>query len=128
MKRIMVADDSGTSRMIIQCCFSMAGCRDAEFLQVADGEEALKTLKAEDVDMIVTDINMPNMTGEELLRSIRAENRWGSIPVVIISSKMTPEKEKDMLALGATATLNKPISPVGIMGLLRQLGWTSGNA
>ena len=112
MKRIVIVGDSRTSRMFIRRCFDIACMGETEFHEAADGAEAFTLLKrVNDVDLLVTDLNMPNMDGEELLKAVKQEQRFSELPVVVITSAGNPAKEAELLAQGALAVLNKPVSP-----------------
>jgi len=111
MKRILIVDDSETARMFIRKCLEIAGEREAEFLEAGNGTEALSLLESSQVDLIVTDLNMPGMDGMELLWHVRARKDWKKPPVLVITSAKNPAREAELLSLGASAVLAKPISP-----------------
>ena len=120
MKKIIIADDSSTSRMFIKRCFEIAGWRDADFAEAADGQEALVLVKdSGNVDLLVTDLNMPNMDGEELLDAVKGDASLSGIPVLVITSAGNPAKEVELMAKGALAILNKPISPANLIEKLK---------
>lgn len=112
MMRIIIADDSRTSRMFIRRCFEIAGWREADFYEAADGQEALALLRQNaDVDLLVTDLNMPNMDGATLLKSVKEDRELSKVAVMVITSAGNPAKEAELSALGAFCVLNKPVSP-----------------
>ncbi len=112
MKRIVIVDDSRTSRMFIRRCFEIACMDETDFHEAADGVEALALLKKiPEIDLLVTDLNMPNMDGEELLKAVKLDQTFDGLPVVVITSAGNPAKETELLAHGALAVLNKPVSP-----------------
>lgn len=139
---IIVADDSATARMVTKRCLEIAGFQDAEFLNARDGREALQLLKErfgsgdsgrntcdvakKEVELLVTDLNMPNMDGASLLRHIKASPRLSDIPVLVISSLGNSAKKEELLKLGAFAVLSKPVSPASIMQALQNLVNTAG--
>jgi len=110
-KKIVIADDSALARMFIRRCLEIAGLGDSEFFEANDGVEALQRLKEINADMLVTDLTMPNMNGVELLRKISASPRLAGLPVLVVTSAGNEEQRKQLLELGATRILSKPISP-----------------
>jgi two-component system chemotaxis response regulator CheY len=122
MKKIIIADDSSTSRMFIKRCFEIAGWRDGDFVEAVDGQNALTLVKeSENVDLLVTDLNMPNMDGEELLDAVKGDVDLADLPVLVITSAGNPAKEKELMTKGALAILNKPISPAVLIEKLKGL-------
>lgn len=121
MKRIVIADDSGTARMFVRRCLEIAGCQDATFVEVENGKEALAALKESPTDFVVADLNMPVMDGEALLKWIKASPRLNSIPVVIVTSAANPAKEKELADMGALVILAKPVSPANLSSALGPL-------
>ena len=110
-KKIVIADDSALARMFIRRCLEIAGLGDSEFIEAADGAEALQRLKEVHADMLVTDLTMPNMNGIELLKRISASPRLSGMPILVVTSAGNEEQRKQLLELGATRILSKPISP-----------------
>ena len=121
MKRIVIADDSATARMFIKRCLEIIGLGDAVIIEAANGKEALARVKEGPTDLVITDLNMPVMDGETLLKWIRANPKLSLIPVLVISSAGTPAKEAELLELGALAILSKPVSPPALMEKLGPL-------
>ena len=78
-------------------------------------------LKEENADLIVTDLNMPEMDGEELLRRIAASPKYNSTPVVVITSTKNKAKEDILYELGVSGILGKPISPQMMFSLVEKL-------
>ena len=118
---IIIADDSLTARMIIRRCLEIAGLSESIFLDARDGTEALELAKNNKVDLLVTDLNMPKMDGRSLLKHIKASPRLSELPVLVISSVSNPAKAEELLGLGASAILGKPVSPAEIAEVLENL-------
>jgi len=118
---IIVADDSVTARMIVKRCLEIAGLSDAKFLDARDGTEALELARNNKVDLLVTDLNMPKMDGLSLLKHIKASPRLSEMPVLVVSSLTNQAKIEELMSLGASAILGKPVSPVDISEALEQL-------
>ena len=121
MKRIVIADDSGTARMFTRRCFEIAGFREAEFAEAENGLEALFKLREKSTDLLVTDLTMPKMDGTELLKRVKTSPDLAAIPVLVISSAGNPAKEKELLEIGAVAIIAKPVSPAKLMPVLETL-------
>lgn len=118
MKRIVIADDSATARMFIKRCLDIIGLGDAEIVEAEHGKEALAAAKAKPTDLLLTDLNMPVMDGETLLKWVKASPKLCEMPVVVITSAGNPAKEKELLKLGALKVLNKPVAPPMLMDAL----------
>ncbi|MCF6178733.1 MAG: response regulator [Geopsychrobacter sp.] len=118
MKRIVIADDSATARMFIRRCLDIIGLGDAEIVEAEHGKEALAAAKAAPTDLLLSDLNMPVMDGETLLKWVKASPKLSDLPVVIITSAGNPAKEKELLKLGALKVLNKPVAPPMLMDAL----------
>jgi len=73
VKSVIIADDSATARMIIKRCLEVAGVVEGKFYEASDGVEALKLAKENEVDLMVTDLNMPNMDGWALLKKDKSK-------------------------------------------------------
>ncbi|MEA3363392.1 MAG: response regulator [Thermodesulfobacteriota bacterium] len=118
MKRIIIADDSTTARMFIKRCLQIIGLGDVEMIEAEHGKEALAAAKAQEVDLLLTDLNMPVMDGETLIKWVKASPKLGELPVIVITSAGNPAKEAQLLELGAHRVLNKPVSPPMMMDAL----------
>ncbi|PLX91380.1 MAG: response regulator [Desulfuromonas sp.] len=111
MKRIVIADDSSTARMMIRRCLEIVGLMDAEFAEAENGKEALALVKQEPTDLLVSDLNMPVMDGEALLKWVKASPKLTDMPVLIITSAGNPAKSQELLDMGAFSVVNKPVNP-----------------
>ncbi|MBN1396988.1 MAG: response regulator [Bacteroidetes bacterium] len=106
-KVVLVVDDSATVRKFVAAALNMKGFR---VITASDGIEALERMPSEKFDLIITDLNMPDMDGYELIRSIRETPEYRDIPIIVLSS-MTDLKNKDLaMESGALAFLEKPLS------------------
>lgn len=103
---ILVVDDSATTRSLVATF--LAELPEVDVVEAASGFEALRVLPARPVDLIVTDINMPDINGLELISFVRANPNYRRIPVVIITTEHSAEDRKRGLDLGASAYLVKP--------------------
>ncbi|MDP2301305.1 MAG: response regulator [Ignavibacteria bacterium] len=104
-KVILVADDSPTIRKFVSFALAMKGY---EILSATDGMQALEMLPAEKIDLIITDLNMPNVDGFELIRTVRSNEEFKEIPIIILSS-LTSKDDIDLgIEIGANSYLVKP--------------------
>jgi two-component system chemotaxis response regulator CheY len=109
--RILIVDDSPAMRAFIRRVIDLSGFEVLEFREAANGLEALEGLRLHPVDAVLTDINMPLMDGEELLRRMAADQALGSIPVLVISTDATEHRIGRMMSLGARGYITKPFLP-----------------
>ncbi len=116
--RILIVDDSATSRMIIKRCFEIAGYDDAFYSEAEDGINALSLLEDNDADLIVTDLNMPRMDGSNLIKKLSVKKECKKIPIIIISSTASPELIEDFQEMGVKGIISKPVSPDKIVSIL----------
>ncbi len=108
--------------MFIRRCFQITCIDETDFHEAADGVEALALLqRVTDIDLLVTDLNMPNMDGDILLKKVKDDPALSGLPVVVITSAGNPAKEAELLALGALAVFNKPVSPATLSNKLGAL-------
>jgi two-component system chemotaxis response regulator CheY len=110
-KNVLIVDDSATARMMIRRCLEIAGVTEADFHEAANGVYATKILADIEIDLVLTDLNMPEMDGEALLKRIRGDDKFARTPVVVITSAGNEAKEALLRKEGATMILSKPISP-----------------
>lgn len=107
-KVILVADDSPTIRKFVTISLTMQGF---DVVTVADGMEALETLPDKKIDLIITDLNMPNMDGYELIKTIRESEEYKEIPIIILSSLAGSSEIEKGIKYGANSYLVKPFDP-----------------
>ena len=111
---VLIVDDSSTMRAVIKKTIKVSGFNVGQFLEAGDGEEALSVLKDEWVDLVLSDINMPNMNGLELIGRMHADEIMQSIPVVMVTTEAGDEKIKQSKELGAVGYIKKPFQPQDI--------------
>jgi two-component system, chemotaxis family, chemotaxis protein CheY len=109
--RVLIADDSPAMRCVIRRVVEMSGFAVDEFLEACDGADALERLRSGPVDVILTDINMPRVNGEQLLCLMQQEDLLRSTPVIVVSTDATEHRIQKMLALGAKGYITKPFVP-----------------
>lgn len=107
MKTIMTVDDSPSVRQMVSLALAQMG---HDSVEAADGAQALDILQQRSVNMIITDLNMPNVDGIELVRRARATPNGRLIPIVMLTTESQPEKKAAGRAAGATAWIVKPFT------------------
>ncbi len=117
-KKILIAEDSVTMRSLIVSTIAAMG--DYETVVAANGFEALRILPREKVDLIITDINMPDINGLELVSFIRNNENYQETPLFIISTEGSERDREKGMALGANAYLVKPFAPDQLQQLIRE--------
>jgi len=108
---IMIVDDSPVMRSFIRKAVSLTGLDVGDCYEAGDGEDALKSLGERWVDLVLTDINMPNMNGEEFVRRMENDELLRTIPVIVVSTDSSHSRVQKMLALGAKGYISKPFLP-----------------
>lgn len=108
--RALIVDDSSVMRKIVERTLRQAGLEELVVHEAGSGAEGLELLKAENVDLILSDINMPSMDGLEFLRQIRAQNLAPGVPVVMITTESSEEHVKQAIQAGAQGYIRKPFT------------------
>ncbi|HXE14563.1 MAG TPA: response regulator [Bryobacteraceae bacterium] len=108
---VMIVDDSPAMRAFVRRILDMSGLEISRCLEAGDGSEALRLVRQNPVNVILSDINMPVMDGEELVRELNADPELRHIPVVVVSTDRTETRVQKMLALGARGYVTKPFLP-----------------
>ncbi|HUT76716.1 MAG TPA: response regulator [Polyangia bacterium] len=111
--KILVVDDSRAMRAYVRGV--LLGSFDCTVVEASSGFEAIRLLPRDLYDIVITDINMPDINGLELIRLVRKSDRHGRVPIVIISTLSSDDDHERALALGATSYLDKPFAPADIV-------------
>ena len=117
-KRVMAVDDSATVRQVLQMTLEGAGY---EVVEAVDGQDALGKLASTRVDMMVTDLNMPNMDGIELIRNVRRSPGNRFMPIIMLTTESQPEKKQEGKAAGASGWIVKPFKPEQLLAVVRMI-------
>ncbi len=121
----LVVDDSPPMRKMI--VFALARIPDLALVEADDGVDALRKLAGARFDLVITDINMPILDGLKLVKRLRADETYQTVPIVIITTEGAEEDRQRALALGATAYITKPIQAPQVIELVREvLGLSEG--
>ena len=120
MQRILIVEDSATMRSLVA-----SSLEDLEtpikIVEAESGFEALRFLPREEFDLVVTDINMPDINGLELVSFIKNNPKYATIPLVIVSTEGSERDRDKGLALGADAYLIKPFDPEALRQVVADL-------
>lgn len=118
---VMIVDDSGAMRAVIKKVITISGFKINNCYEAANGREALEKLKQNWVDVIISDVNMPEMNGLELLKSLSQDPLYRSIPAIIVSTEGSSERMKEALEGGAKGFIKKPFQPEEIKNVLHNV-------
>ncbi len=110
MLDVLIVDDSAAIRKILQRVLRQTEIPIGTIYEAGDGLEALATLQANPVGLILSDINMPNMDGLELLSKVRAEQAWQRLPILMVSTEGTQAKVLEAVERGASGYVRKPFT------------------
>jgi two-component system, chemotaxis family, chemotaxis protein CheY len=109
--RVLIIDDSAAMRAFIRRVFDLSGLDVERIFEAGDGQEAIQLLDCERVDVILTDINMPGMDGEEFIRQFSMSGKAKTTPIIVVSTDATTARRDRLLELGASGYLIKPFAP-----------------
>ncbi|MCK5506604.1 MAG: response regulator [Thermodesulfovibrionia bacterium] len=118
MKSILVVDDSNATKSFIKS--SIYEIDDVNIFEASSGFEALKLLSQHPFDMIITDINMPDINGFEFVTFIKNNDRYKDVPVVFISTERSKEDIEKGMSLGAASYLTKPFKSEELQAVVRK--------
>lgn len=119
--QILIVDDSSMMRAMIKRVVGLAGVPVDGILEARNGAEALALLEKHDVSVLLTDINMPVMTGAELLREIARHDRFRNLVRVIISTDGSASRREEADGLDVRCYLEKPFSPEVLRDVLSEV-------
>jgi two-component system, chemotaxis family, chemotaxis protein CheY len=124
VKRILVVDDSATIRRMVMTALRTVS--DLEFDQAGTGLEAIERLAVAPIDLVVLDLNMPDVHGLEVLKFIRAHDTFRDLPVIVLTTRGDEESRMAAERAGATMYLTKPFTPAAlapsVLSLLEKTG------
>lgn len=117
-KTIMVVDDSASLRQVVNIALKGAGY---DVVEAADGQIALNKLESQRVNLIVCDVNMPNMDGITFVRELKQKASHKFTPVIMLTTESQEEKKREGQAAGAKAWVVKPFKPEVLLGAVQKL-------
>ena len=119
MRNVLIVEDSKAIRSLIRTALEEAGGFFAT--EAGNGFEALKTLPTRRFDLIITDINMPDINGLELIGYVKSNPTYREIPLVIVSTEKSEEDKKRGIALGAAGYIVKPFKKEELLAVVMQV-------
>jgi two-component system chemotaxis response regulator CheY len=114
----MAVDDSKTMRDMVSFTLKEVGF---EVIDAEDGKQALEKLKTTKVDAIITDLNMPNMNGYELIRALRADPLYKMAPILMLTTEGDDAKKQEGKNAGATGWIVKPFNPEKLVQVVKKV-------
>lgn len=117
-KLIMTADDSASVRQMVSFTLKQNGY---DVIEAVDGKDALTKLSAQKVDMLITDLNMPNLDGLGLIRGVRAGTLNKFIPIIMLTTESQDGKKVEGKAAGATGWIVKPFKPEQLIAVIKKV-------
>ena len=120
--RILIADDSSIVRTMVKKAIAMSGAAVGSVHEASNGKEALELLASAPIDLVFADINMPVMSGTELVERMRGDPALARIPVVVVSSERNEALTTALRENGVRAFLTKPFRPEELRDLVQRLG------
>jgi len=118
---VLIVDDSSSMRAVIKRTIKLSGFNVGEYYEAGDGREALEILSNKWVDLVLSDINMPNMNGLQLIAEMKKNELLSSIPVVMVTTEGSEKIVEESIRLGASKYIKKPFFPEDIKNTLRSL-------
>lgn len=109
MKQILVVDDSATMRRMVMA--SLRELTEVSFDEASSGLEAIEYLAMSSIDLMILDLNMPDMHGLEVLKFVRGHEKYQTIPIIILTTRGDESSRGAAIAAGASCYLTKPFDP-----------------
>ncbi len=117
-KTILIVDDSASLRQVVNIALSSAGY---EIIEACDGVDALSKLDGRKVHLIISDVNMPNMNGIELVRQVKARPEYKFTPIIMLTTESQADMKAQGQAAGARAWVVKPFQPAQMLAAVAKL-------
>lgn len=117
-KVIMTVDDSASVRQMVSFTIREAGY---EVIEAVDGKDALAKIGDRTPHMVITDLNMPNLDGINLIRQLRANPTFKFMPIVLLTTESQAEKKQEGKEAGATGWIVKPFKPEQLVAVIRKV-------
>lgn len=118
---VLIVDDSPAMRAFVRRVLDLSGLAVGNYMEAGNGQEALDLLQREWVDVVLTDLNMPTMDGEQFVRILEADGELRAIPVLVVSTDRTEDRVQRLLTLGAKGYVTKPFLPETLRGEIEKV-------
>lgn len=119
MHKILIVDDSPTIRKMVRA--SLQGLESSEFMEASTGLEAIEQLAVARVELIVLDLNMPDMHGIDVLKFVRRSPHYNTVPIVVLTTRGDETSRQTAKQAGATTYLTKPFAPQALARAVQDL-------
>ena len=116
---VLVVEDSSTMRQLI--CMALRKIEGIVLVEAADGKDALNKLSEITPDLLLTDLNMPELDGFALIQEVRGRPAFAKLPILVLTTESDNEKKERARKLGATGFIIKPFNPTGLVDVLRKV-------
>ncbi len=123
--RVLIVDDSSMMRTMIKRVLRLSQVPVEEIYEAENGAEALEILETRDVQLLLTDINMPVMNGIDLLRELADDDRWDGLAKVVISTDRSCLRREEVAGLDVRCYVEKPFTPEVMRDVLCEMGCTT---
>ena len=117
-KTILTVDDSASIRQMVKFTLQQAGYN---VLEADDGVKGLDVAKSSQADLVITDLNMPNMNGIEFARALRGEPAYKFTPILVLTTEADASKKQEGKAAGVTGWIVKPFNPNSLLAVLQKV-------
>ncbi len=117
-KTIMIVDDSASIRQMVGFTLKNAGY---SIIEAVDGQDALGKFNGEQIHMVVTDLNMPNLDGIGLVKTLRANPSFKFIPIILLTTESQESKKMEGKQAGATGWIVKPFKPEQLVAVTKKV-------
>lgn len=118
LKKVMTVDDSPTVLKVLNIALTGAGY---QVVEANDGQEAIDKLTETDVDLLVTDLNMPNMNGVELIKQVRQRPGNRFMPIIMLTAEAQKEMKAAGKKAGASGWITKPFRPEQLLSVIQMV-------
>ncbi|MBF0100263.1 MAG: response regulator [Desulfobacterales bacterium] len=108
---ILIVDDSLPMRSVVKKTIKASGFSSSNFYEAENGKQALDIIKQEWMDIIITDYNMPDMNGIELIKELKKDDFLTSIPILVVTTEGSQKKILEFMTHGASGYIKKPFTP-----------------
>lgn len=117
-KQIMAADDSASVRQMVSFTLKQGGY---EVVEAVDGKDALQKLQTQKIDMLITDLNMPNLDGIGLIKAARALPACKFMPIIMLTTESQESRKEEGKSAGATGWIVKPFKPEQMVAVVKKV-------
>ncbi len=117
-KTILVVDDAATIRQVVGMSLKGAGY---DVIEACDGKDALSKLNGQKLNLIITDVNMPNMDGITFIQEAKKLPRYKFTPIIVLTTESQDDKKRQGQAAGAKAWVVKPFQPAQLLAAVAKL-------